>query len=151
MLVQPRKYWCHTKKLPQRPLRGSYGYRPASRATVQFPRATVQSLFFFWVFQLFRLFILLHIPVYLFFQIRNFFPIYWAHTHHASFEFLALLSSSSRFCLISRATVQFLALLCSFLALLSSSSRSCPVPRAIVHFLELLCSFLALLSAPTGQ
>ena len=102
-------------------------------------------------FQLFRLFILLHIPVYLFFQIRNFFPIYWAHTHHASFEFLALLSSSSRFCLISRATVQFLALRCSFLALLSSSSRSCPVPRAIVHFLELLCSFLALLSAPTGQ
>ena len=64
----------------------------------------------------------IHPPIieYLFHQIRKFFPIYWAHTHHAIFEFLALLSSSSRYWPVSRATVQFLVLLCSFLTLLSS-------------------------------
>ena len=31
------------------------------------------------------------IPVYLFFQINTFFPIFWAHTHHARLDILALL------------------------------------------------------------
>ena len=60
------------------------------------------------------------ITVYLFFQICTFFPIYWHYTHYARFELFVLLSSSSRYCPVSRATVQFLVLLCSFLMLLSS-------------------------------
>ena len=54
------------------------------RATVQFPRATVQSLFFFfglpkaWYIFVFFFRQTIHpsIPVYLFFQIHTFFPIF---------------------------------------------------------------------------
>ena len=64
----------------------------------------VQSLFFFSGFVFFRQATQTHtsIPVYFFFQIHTFFPILWAHyTHHARFDFLALLSRSLRYCLVS--------------------------------------------------
>ena len=123
---------------------------PFPRATVQFPQATVQfpcttvqflkllssflellsSLYFsfrvtrkqgrFLYFFFFSSDIHPSITVYLFFQICTFFPIYWHYTHYARFELFVLLSSSSRYCPVSRATVQFLVLLCSFLMLLSS-------------------------------
>ena len=96
---------------------------------------SVQSLFFFFSFPnagyifvcFFRQTIHPSILVYLFFQIRTLFPIFWAHTHHAGFNFLALLSSSSRYCPVPRATVQFLALLCSSSRYCVVSSRYCPV------------------------
>ena len=129
-------------------LSNSSSYCPVPLATVQFPRSTVKSLFLFLGFLkagyildfIFHQTIHPSIKEYLFFQIRKCFPIYWVHTHHAIFEFLALLSSSSRYCPVPHAIVQFL-------ALLSSSSRYCPVPPATEQFLALLCSFLTLLSS----
>ena len=116
-------------------LSSSSRYCPVPRAIVQFPRATVQSLFFFFCLPkagyifvfFFRQTIHPSIPVYLFFQIHTFFPIFWAHTHHARFDFLALLSSSSRYCPVPRAIVQFLLLLCSSSRYCAVSSRYCLV------------------------
>ena len=161
MLGQPRKYGRHKKKLHQRPLRGSYGtlkssrycpvpratvqfpratvqflmllssssrYCPVPRAIVQFPRATVQSLFFFF-----------GLPkagyIFVFFFVRLFILLYQDTYSFKSIHFFPYFGPihtmpdliSSRYCPVPRATVQFL-------ALLSSSSCYCAVPRATVQF-----------------
>ena len=73
----------------------------------------------------------------------------------ATVQFLALLSSFSSYCPVSRATVQFLELLSSFLGLLSDFLELLSsflellssLPELLFSFLELLSSFLALLSS----
>ena len=112
------------KKMSPNAIKGVLSTVPCT--TVQFLAllssflALLSSLYFsFWVsckqgtFLYFRQTILIHLYhyTYLFFQICNFFSIFWAHIHiwfsQASGHFLALLSISSCYCPVPRSTVHF--------------------------------------------